>query len=262
MLQLRPPHALPIRAPLERSPWNRNSLIPLLICAGPLGSALSMVVITVDGVLRPRYSAISDVISDLARPPYAWVLNKDLIATGLLFMLFAVGAHGAMGNALGRKGVSLMTALFLAAGAGIMSDGIFTEDKALRLHELGFYVAFSALTLAFFVVGARLLLAPGDHQRLRRYGCCSLITGVVVLALIINYVAVPPVGARFQGLIERLMVGAAFAWQCMTAYQFLNSRQRSNVVRSALARWARWARWLRQPAAPDSERTSECLDAA
>jgi hypothetical membrane protein len=182
-----------------------------------------MVVITLDGVLRPGYSAISNAISDMGERPNGWVLNKDLIVTGLLIMLFAIGMHGAMANALGQTSVNVMTSLFWLAGAGITTDGVFTEYKALQLHILGFYSAFSALTLAFFLVGVRLVRLR-DHLRWRYYGWYSLLTGFVILLLVIVYIALPTYASDIQGLIERMLVGAAFGWQIVTGYQLLRPR--------------------------------------
>jgi len=220
------PVTMPRSSSAERAARDRNRLARLFISAGVMGAALSLLVITMDGILRPGYSAISQAISDLGGGQHAWVLNKDLIATGLLIMLFAVGARGAMGGALGQKSVNAMTALFLLAGAGIANDGVFTEYKALQLHILGFYTAVTALTLAFFLVGARLLRLRDDQRwRWRRYGWYSLLTGLVVLLLIVVYVALPTYATDFQGLIERMIVGAAFGWQIVTGCQLLRQDQ-------------------------------------
>ncbi len=216
----------------------------LFILAGAVGSMLSLLVIALDGVLRPGYSTIADAISDMGERPYGWVLNKDLIVTGLLIMLFAIGVRGAMsssigrseeiGNTLGRKSVNVIAALFVLAGAGIVNDGVFTEYKALQLHLLGFYTAVSAFTLAFFLVGLRLVRLHDDYLRRQRwYGWYSLLTGLVVLLLVIVYVAMPAFATDFSGLIERLIVGAAFAWQVVTAFELLKPRKRSGVVSAA-----------------------------
>jgi hypothetical protein len=50
----------------------------LFILAGMIGSTLSMLVITIDGLLRRRDFAISQAISDLGKRLHGWVLNKDL----------------------------------------------------------------------------------------------------------------------------------------------------------------------------------------
>jgi hypothetical protein len=50
----------------------------LFILAGMIGSTLSMLVITIDGLLRRRDFAISQAISDLGTRLHGWVLNKDL----------------------------------------------------------------------------------------------------------------------------------------------------------------------------------------
>lgn len=229
--QQRVPTGIPSHTPPERAARNRNRVMRLFVLTGALGSALSVLVITIDGLLRPGYSAISGYISDLGDRPRGWLLNKDLIVTGLLIMLFAIGLHGTMGNAVGRKSVNLVTALFVLAGAGIANDGVFTEYKALELHLLGFYTAFGALTMVFFLVGVRLLRLHDDRRaQWRRYGWYSLLTGLVVLLLTIAYVVLPTYATDFAGLIERMIVGAAFGWQVVTAVRLLRPRTRTGAV--------------------------------
>jgi len=49
----------------ERATWVRNPLTRLFIAAGVIGSILSILVITLDGLLRPGYSPLYQMISDL-----------------------------------------------------------------------------------------------------------------------------------------------------------------------------------------------------
>jgi hypothetical membrane protein len=160
----------------ERATWVRNRLTQLFIVAGVIGSILSMLVITLDGFLRPGYSPLYQMIS-------------DLVASGLLIMLFAIGFSQAMRNSISGRRLVASTSLFLLAGAGIANDGFFTEynvadpHAALHdaLHTLGFFVAFISLGIAFFLIGLQL---RNDHAR-RGYGWYSLITGLVMLSLIL-----------------------------------------------------------------------------
>lgn len=228
MIQLRT-----LRTHVEHAKEDQSCLPGPFVLAGVAGSTLSLLVITIDGVLRPGYSAIADAISDMGERPYGWLLNKDLIVTGLLILLFAVGLHGAMRTGLGRRTVNVVTALFMLAGAGIASDGVFTEYKAYALHLLGFYSAFTALTLVFFLVGVHLLRLRDDRRGCwRRYGWYSLVTGIVVLLLVIVYVALPAYATDYQGLLERLIVLTSFGWQFVTACKLLRPRERTgNSVR-------------------------------
>jgi hypothetical protein len=46
----------------ERATWVRNRLTRLFIAAGVIGSILSILVITLDGLLRPGYSPLYQMI--------------------------------------------------------------------------------------------------------------------------------------------------------------------------------------------------------
>ena len=88
----------------ERATWVRNRLTRLFIVAGVIGSILSMLVITLDGFLRSGYSSLYQMISDLGVGKNAWLLNSDLVVSGLLIMLFAIGFSQAMRNSIsGRR---------------------------------------------------------------------------------------------------------------------------------------------------------------
>jgi hypothetical membrane protein len=145
----------------ERSTWVRNRLTRLFIAAGVIGSILSLLVITLDGLLRPGYSPLYQMISDLGVGKNAWLVNSDLVVSGLLIMLFAIGFSQEMRNSISEVRLVVSTSLFLLAGVGIANDGFFTEyniaDPQAALHEalhtLGFFVAFISLGIAFFLIG-------------------------------------------------------------------------------------------------------------
>jgi len=180
-------------------------------------------VITLDGFLRPGYSPLYQMISDLGVGKNAWLLNSDLVVSGLLIMLFAIGFSQAMRHAISGRRLVASTALFFLAGAGIVNDGFFTEyniaDRHAALHDalhtLGFFVAFISLGIAFFLIGLQL-----RHDRARRsYGWYSLITGLVMVSLMLFPYALPVHGIQLEGLNERMILVAAFAWQVVTGYR-------------------------------------------
>ena len=207
----------------DRTTWVGNRLTRLFIVAGVIGSILSILVITLDGFLRPGYSALYQMISDLGVGKNAWLLNSDLVVSGFLIMLFAIGFSQAMRNSISERRLVVSTSLFLLAGVGIANDGFFTEynvadpHAALHdaLHTLGFFVAFISLGIAFFLIGLQL---RNDRAR-RGYGWYSLITGLVMLSLILLPYAFPVHGMPLEGLNERMILVAAIAWQVVTGYR-------------------------------------------
>src|SRR5690348_15195733 len=124
----------------ERASWVRNRLARLFIIAGVIGSILSLLVITLDGFLRPGYSPLDEMISDLGVGQNAWLLNSDLVVSGLLIMLFALGFSQVMLHSISGRRLAASTALFVLAGAGIANDGLFTEytvaDPHATLHDV------------------------------------------------------------------------------------------------------------------------------
>jgi hypothetical membrane protein len=88
-------------------------LTRLFIVAGVIGSLLSLLAITLDGFLRPGYSPFYQVISDLGVGQNAWLLNSDLVISGLLIMLFAIGFSQAMRNSISGRRLVASTSLFL-----------------------------------------------------------------------------------------------------------------------------------------------------
>jgi len=223
-----------VRATRRRSYFTR-----LFTLAGVIGSILFVLVFIIDGFLRPGYSPIQQAISDLGVGQNAWILNTDLIAFGLLSMLYVIGFYQAIRKSIGRRMLKASTSLLLLAGAGAVNDGFFTEynptdpNAALHdaLHSLGFLVAFGSLTIALFIIGLQLW----KDRVWRGYRWYSLITSLVTLLLIILPYAFPQYGAQFGGLNERMLLVEALAWQVVTGCRlFAYERFRSGGIDDAL----------------------------
>ncbi|HLH63207.1 MAG TPA: DUF998 domain-containing protein [Ktedonobacteraceae bacterium] len=188
--------------------------------AGVTGSVLFVLVFTVDGFLRPGYSPIHQVISDLGIGQNGWILNTVLVIFGLLFMLFTIGFFQAMRTLVSKRRLLAGTLLLLLTGAGAVNDGFFTEynpvDPAASLHDtlhnIGFFVAFGALIIALFIIGLQLRM----QRTWRGYGWYSIITSAVTLLLMLLPYAFSSYGAQFEGLNERILLIEAFVWQIVT----------------------------------------------
>jgi hypothetical membrane protein len=207
----------------ERATRKQSHLIWLFILTGVIGSIFSVLVITIDGFLRPGYSPIHQVVSDLGIGQNAWILNIDLVVFGFLFMLFAIGFSQVMRTSIGGRRLRASTSLLLLTGAGAVNDGLFTEynptDPAAVLHDalhsLGFLVAFSSLAIALFIIGIQLR----RDRAWRGYGWYSIFTSLVTLLLIILPYVYPWYGAQLLGLNERMLLFEAIAWHVVTGYR-------------------------------------------
>jgi hypothetical membrane protein len=196
-------------------PW-KVSIVPQLVAlVGVAGPILCVLVFTLAGFLRPGYSPIHQAISDLGVGPNAWILNTDLVISGLLFITFAIGFYWRMRPLISGRWLLASTILLALSGAGVVNEGFFHEppqgDPAARLHivihAIGLSVLFYSLIVALLITGWRLCKNPAW----RRYGWYSLFTALVTYGLLV----VPGHFAGFgqiAGLIERVQVVVAFAW--------------------------------------------------
>jgi hypothetical membrane protein len=224
-----------LQIPSERAAADWSSLIRLFLVAGAISAPLAVLVITIDGFLRPGYSPISQVVSDLGIGQYAWILNTTLVVFGLLCMLFALGFSQAMRPLIGKRRVTVSTSLLLLTGAGIANDGVFTEynladpHAALHdtLHTLGFFVAFSSLAIALLLIGLQLR----KDRVWRGYGWYSLISSLVMVLLIVMFLLIifpdasPVSRMQVAGLTERLLLVIACAWPAVTGYRLFTRLQ-------------------------------------
>src|SRR5260221_11965295 len=77
----------------ERATRKRSYFIRPFTLAGVIGSILFVLVFTIQGLLRPGYSPINQVVSDLVIGQDAWILNTDLVVLGLLRRAFSIGFY-------------------------------------------------------------------------------------------------------------------------------------------------------------------------
>lgn len=180
--------------------------------AGIIAPILFIVVVTVDGALRPGYSPVWQMISDLgAQGANTWIQNANFMVTGLLLLVFALGFYPAFHQVMGRRSLLVSTLLLGIAGIGLINDGIFTEEGFNNplvslhgvLHVVGFVVIFGSLIVAFFIIGRQLHKIPAW----RAYGRYTTITAYATLVLFILIGPVPS-----HGLTNRLLIITAFAW--------------------------------------------------
>ena len=205
----------------ERATADQSGLIQLFLWCGAISGPLAVLVITLDGFLRPGYSPISQVVSDLGVGPHAWILNTTLVVSGQLTTLFALGFSQAMQPWIGRRRLLASTALLLLTGTGIVSAGLFTEYKPV--HTLSFLVGFGGLAIALWLLGLHLR----KDRTWRGYAWYSLISSLVLVLLIVMLVpllftnALPAFVMQGTGLTERLLLVVACAWPVVTGCRLL-----------------------------------------
>jgi hypothetical membrane protein len=174
----------------------------------------------VESALRPGYSQMADVISDLGVGPYWYLQTLNFFLTGMLIVAFAFGLR----FALGRSGRAARTAprLVGAAGVALFLAGVFPEslDKPLSDggtftlypslgHVLVSLAAFLCLIAAAFCVG----WAQRKDARYGRFGWFSLVFGFLSI-LTLQLMSLPQ---DVSGLGQRIFLGTVFLWMMVLA---------------------------------------------
>ncbi len=204
--------------------WRWKGSIPsrLVALIGVVSPILCVLVFTLAGFLRPGYSPIHHVISDLGVGPDGWILNTDLITSGLLFIIFAIGFYQWMRPVISRGWLLASTTLLVLSGAGVVNEGIFHQpahgDPAAHLHMvlhgIGLAVLFYSLIIALLIIGWHLCSIP----TWRRYGWYLLLTALVTLGLLLLPTQIAGSG-HIGGFIERAQVIIGFSWSVVIGWR-------------------------------------------
>lgn len=218
----------------KATPWRWNGSIAsrLVALLGVVSPIMCVLVFTLAGMLRPGYSPVHDVISDLGVGPDGWILNTDLMICGLLGIVFALGLYQSMRLVIKRRWLLASTFLFVLSGIGVVNEGIFHQpapgDPAahlhLVLHGIGLAVLFYSLIAALLVLGWHLWRLP----IWRLSGCYLLCIALVTLGLLI----VPPhlkVFSHSAGFLERVQVIVGFSWSVILGWRLFIRGGSSNT---------------------------------
>ncbi len=202
--------------------WKGNIAPRLIALIGVVSPIFCVLVFTLAGFLRPGYSPIHHVISDLGVGPDGWILNTDLIVSGLLFIIFAIGFYQWMRPVISRGWLLVSTFLLMLSGAGAVNEGIFHQpshgDPAAHLHMvlhgIGLVVLFYSLIIALLIIGWRLCKTP----TWRGYGWYLLLTALVTLGLLNLPIQIAASG-HIGGFIERAQVIVGFSWSVVIGWR-------------------------------------------
>ncbi|MCB0185053.1 MAG: DUF998 domain-containing protein [Caldilineaceae bacterium] len=160
----------------------------LLVC-GLLFGPLFYIIVISQLFTRPGFDIRRHPLSLLSLGEGGWVQTANFYVTGILALLFALGIWRALRSSRG----ALIGPIFIALYAiGMIMAGLFPADPAFgfppgtpdgilpemsqhaAMHGMGFFVAFTALTIACFVFAWR-FFRRGE----RGWGVYSLVTGIV-----------------------------------------------------------------------------------
>src|SRR5947208_7056709 len=138
-----------------------------LLASGVAGGSLFMVVALVQAFTRPGFDLRRHAISMLSLGDLGWIQVTDFIGCGLLILALAVGIRRALHPGPAATWGPLLVGAY---GVGLVAAGLFRTDPALGfppgapagmptamswhavLHSIAFFVAFTSLTAACFVL--------------------------------------------------------------------------------------------------------------
>ncbi len=166
----------------------RSLALRLCIWAGVIGPILFVFVFSLDGFLKPSYSAMSQPISYLEVGSNGWIQSANFIVLGLLLILFALGFSQRMDPLIKQLPLLASTALLLLVGLAFANDGVFIPA------------------------------APGESQN----AVHGLITVIPALFVLFSSFASPGTQTpSFAGLINRIFVVEALAWYVVMGIRML-----------------------------------------
>ena len=179
----------------------------ILLWAGVVGPPLFVAVFLVLGVIKPRYDATAQFVSEGSIGEMGWVQILNFIVLGALMLAFAPGLWVSFaGQVAGRAGAALM-AVF---GIGLVLSGVFVTDapgsRAVAtvhglLHNLAGLAVFGTLMLACFTFAWTLRSQAGGATY-------SLVTGI---AIPVGFVGSALAG-RWVGIAQRALIVVGWTW--------------------------------------------------
>lgn len=207
-----------------------------LAAAGIIGPLLYVAAFSVAGWLRPGYVAIHEAVSDLGLGPNAWLVNGAGILTWLLLSGWVIAFLRRTRTLLPAAWRWTCGALLEVPPLGYAIASIYTEAPAtLFVHTyVGAVLGLLSPVVVFFVAGLALRRVEGW----RGWSTYSFIASVATLALVgltlwVWAPGAPAPVARFEGLMERIVIVETLAWYVVGGAYLARSRPLTARARTA-----------------------------
>lgn len=218
-----------IHAPRQRPAANRGhrsevspatrALLACGIAAGPV----YLVVGFAQAFLRPGFDAAHNDLSVLANGDLGWIQVTNLIVTGLLTLLFAIGLRRALrGGTAGTWG-PLLLGLY---AVGLIAAGILVADPmngfppgtppghatSTSLHGLGHFVS-GGLGFIGLIAGTFVLARRFRSAGRRALAVFSVVTGICFLAAFFGIAT----GSTSAAVVLSFTAAVVLAWVWIAA---------------------------------------------
>ena len=187
----------------------------LLLIAGTTGGLVFTGVYLAEGAARAGYQTMAQPISALSLGPGGWVQQLNFIVFGMLVCASAAGWRAALSPG---RGAAAFPVLRVAAGVGLVMDGLFSQDPSGgyppgaqagattvhgQVHTLFATVTIVALAAGCFVLARRFAAEPAW----RGWAMLAAAAGIATLVFIAAFGAAGAHGG-LAGLWERAAGGA------------------------------------------------------
>jgi hypothetical membrane protein len=203
-------------------PRRSRKLTACLALGGIVGPIVLVTAFSVAGALRPGYSAIRDVVSDLGLGPRAWVVNGAGLLNGVLLTAWVAAFFRRARTTLSPGRRWLCAVLLELPAIGYALASVFTEARPTNeIHVFGGAVpALVVPALAFFVTG---LAVRGNH-RWRGWSAYSFAASgatvcLVALTLWSFWEDTVRAGVAVEGLAERALMVETLAWYVVAGWR-------------------------------------------
>jgi hypothetical membrane protein len=181
-------------------------------------------VFTIEGALRPDYSAVSSYVSALSLGPRGWVQIASFLATGALLLAF--GRCGELRHATvwGARLLGVIGVGILLSGPFVM-DPTGTPPRAMSLHGIVHQILGA---IVFALMPITCFAARSSRNRFRAW---SILAGATITAAIFALKVAQlgsPVLAPMLGLIQRVALVTFFTWVFSLAWALRSRADQSS----------------------------------
>ncbi|HVW12609.1 MAG TPA: DUF998 domain-containing protein [Mucilaginibacter sp.] len=173
-----------------------------LLCCGIIGSVLFSIAAFGYGAVSPNYDMMRQPIGELELLRHGWVQSVNFVVFGLFICAFSFGLHRELKDGYGAL---LLPVLQGFVALGLVLSGIFIHEP---FHTQASMLAFISLVISFFVFAIRF---AGD-PRWQGWAAYSIVTGLVVMALLAIFGYVKAHNGAYAGVFERGAVFTRSLW--------------------------------------------------
>jgi hypothetical protein len=189
--------------------------------AGMIGSALFVIIFTLEGWLRPGYDARSTFISELSIGPRGWIQIVNFIVLGILFLVFTRGVAAEFREGKASKAGPILLAIigfsFLVSGP-LVTDLASTPRDQMSLHGIlhGIFGAlvFSLSPISCFVFWRRFRedINWKSFQGWTLLAAIITSIAVILLSAATKTTVIPNAFTPWNGWIQRSVIVPYLIW--------------------------------------------------